>query len=572
MRRLRIGIRWWLGLGFVLISAVTAVAVASVFANRSTDAFRGRAEDFVTGGALVAAQEIGFALALEKSIAPVLRQQSEAHQLGIFLFNDKGHLDSAARSHGVAVERVESLRKAIATALKGDRYIATADRGRAVVVALPVGAGVMVAQGNRPELSAELGIVRSNVVEAAAVALGIGAFVGLVVASLISVRLRRIARAAASIERGDFDAPLRPGFGDEVGDLARTVDRMRERLRASFAKLEFERDRLQRLLERLHEGVVTLDRDLVVQFANGEAARVLGLPELVEGQALPEPWDAFSLRGFAEALFAPGATVAQTRVTPDEDSVCLLIGVPGTADDPAILVVADATEQERREIAEREFVANAAHELRTPLTTILGAVETLQSGAKDEPEQRDRFLNLIEREASRLARLARALLVLARAQTREELPTIESVALLPLLEEIAASVPHREGVELEVSCASDLAALANRDLTEQALRNVVENAAKHTERGSIVLRAERHNGRVQIEIQDTGRGVSPEVRERIFDRFYRGGARDPEGFGLGLAIVRQAVGALGGVVDLRSTPSRGTTVTITLPAAGGGRP
>ena len=87
-----------------------------------------------------------------------------------------------------------------------------------------------------------------------------------------------------------------------------------------------------------------------------------------------------------------------------------------------LIVLDDLTEQERRELAEREFVTNAAHELRTPLTTIIGAVEVLQAGAKDDPVERDRFLAHIEREAERLARLARALLTLARAHAGQERP------------------------------------------------------------------------------------------------------------------------------------------------------
>src|SRR5205814_9507853 len=128
---------------------------------------------------------------------------------------------------------------------------------------------------------------------------------GLLVASLISVRLRRIANAAASIERGDFSTTLQPKFRDEVGSLALTIDRMSERLQESFSTLQAERDRLDQLLDRLHEGVLTVDANLDVQFTNGEAERVLGVP-LVEGAALPEPWPSFSLREFAAGLFKPG--------------------------------------------------------------------------------------------------------------------------------------------------------------------------------------------------------------------------------------------------------------------------
>ena len=103
-------------------------------------------------------------------------------------------------------------------------------------------------------------------------------------------------------------------------------------------------------------------------------------------------------------------------MTPDENHAYGVVGIPSQPDtDWALLVIDDLTEQERRELAEREFVSNAAHELRTPLTTIIGAVEVLQAGAKEDPVERDRFLAHIERESGRLARLARAMLTLARA-------------------------------------------------------------------------------------------------------------------------------------------------------------
>jgi two-component system sensor histidine kinase VicK len=256
------------------------------------------------------------------------------------------------------------------------------------------------------------------------------------------------------------------------------------------------------------------------------------------------------------------------RVAPngDDDRICILLGVPGNAAEPAIVVVTDTTEQERRELAEREFVANASHELRTPLTTILGAIEALQSGAKEDPAPRDRFLDLIEREAGRLARLARSLLILARAQTRAELPQRDPIPLRPLLEDVAGQVVPGPDVEVQVRCADGVAALGDRDLAEQALRNLVENAAKNTRRGRIVLSAERHNGTVQIAVKDTGNGMPAGEHERVFDRFYRAGGRDADGFGLGLAIVRQAVRVLGGGIEVDSTPDVGTTVTITLPA------
>jgi signal transduction histidine kinase len=280
---------------------------------------------------------------------------------------------------------------------------------------------------------------------------------------------------------------------------------------------------------------------------------------------LPEPFADVSLRGLATALFGPGARPAQARVEPDEDRVFVIVGIPAGEGDEALLVITDATGRERRERAEREFIANAAHELRTPLTTITASVEVLQAGAKDDPEQRERFLAHIQRESGRLGRLVRALLVLARAQTRSEAPKLAPVRLRPLIDDVVSTLAPSEDVEVRVRCAPDLTALLERDLAEQALANLAANAVKYTEHGTVTISAaEGTEGQIVIEVSDTGAGIPGVVRDRIFDRFYRANGRDADGFGLGLAIVRQAVQAQGGTVDIDSVPGRGTVVRVTV--------
>ena len=312
--------------------------------------------------------------------------------------------------------------------------------------------------------------------------------------------------------------------------------------------------------------MLTIDQDLVVHFANTEARRLLG-GRLKEGDELPEPWQGFALRDFAQRLFDERASVTQVHVTPDPQHAFGVTGIPSQPEtDWALLVVDDLTEQERRELAEREFVSNAAHELRTPLTTIIGAIEVLQAGAKEDPVERDRFLAHIERESGRLARLARAMLTLARAHSGEEQPRIEAVELGPLLREVAAGLRPHAGVAVDVEITDGLAVDANRDLLEQALRNLGENAAKHTARGAVALRAYGDGHTVTLEVEDSGPGISPEVQRHVFDRFYRG-ERDAHGFGLGLAIVRESVRTLGGRIELDSSPGEGTVFRIFLTPA-----
>ncbi len=233
----------------------------------------------------------------------------------------------------------------------------------------------------------------------------------------------------------------------------------------------------------------------------------------------------------------------------------------------AVATFEDASDRERRARAEREFVTNAAHELRTPLTVIASAVEVLQAGAKDDPEARDRFLDHIDRATDRLGRLGRALLTLARTQTGQESAKLDVVAVCPLLESIAKEIEPQEGVAVAVSCGSDVAALANRDLLEQALSNIARNAATHTVSGSISLTARPDDGTVAIDVADTGPGVSSEDRERITERFYRAAGSETEGFGLGLSIAAESVRATGGVLELEAVEPHGTRARVMLPLA-----
>jgi signal transduction histidine kinase/HAMP domain-containing protein len=545
-----IGVRWWLGVAFAVVAATSTAIVVSQFSDHSEHAFRHHGEN----AALADAKKAATKHVTPASLSRVAKQLNGNVQLRLVG-------PASAGSGATSLER-----SAAEAALAGKEYVRGSADGGTFVAAIPYRGEALVAISERPDVAAAIDTVNGESLRAGVIAGVIGVIVGLLLAQLIALRLRRLSVAAEGIAQGDFETPLRYRFRDEFGVLAHNLDRMRRQLRRSFRRIEAERDRLRLLLERLHEGVLTIDQDLVVHFANTEARRLLG-GRLREGDELPEPWEGFPLREFAHRLFDERATVTQVHVTPDETHAYNVTGIPSQPEtDWALLVVDDLTEQERRELAEREFVSNAAHELRTPLTTIIGAIEVLQAGAKEDPVARDRFLTHIEREAGRLARLARAMLTLARAHSGQEQPRAEVVELAPLLREVAAGLQLHGGVSLDVEAPDGLAVDANRDLLEQALRNLGENAAKHTTRGSVVLRAYGDASTVIVEVEDSGPGIRPEVQRHVFDRFYRG-ERDPHGFGLGLAIVRESVRTLGGRIELDSSPGAGTVFRILLTPA-----
>lgn len=320
---------------------------------------------------------------------------------------------------------------------------------------------------------------------------------------------------------------------------------------------------LDRFFLRFSYGVVGLGADHRVLFGNPRARQLLGEEGLRIGRTLP----AGSLRDFADRTIALPSVTQAVRLELPGGRVLRVSGLGGRGREPAILMLEDVTERERRDDMLREFVRNAAHQLRTPVTGIAAAVEILQAGAKNQPEERDRFLQHVEVHAQRLIRIARGLLVLARAQSGEPM-RLELVELRPMLDELAAASTPHPGVELVVDCKPSLAVLAERDLTHEALAAILENAVAHTRQGSIRLSAMRTNGDgVAISITDTGAGILPEHRDRIFEPFYRPDASG-DGFGLGLSIAAQAVNAMDGELAIEDV-ERGSRFTVRLPSGGG---
>ena len=199
------------------------------------------------------------------------------------------------------------------------RFVQSFDNGRETVVALPLRrtsrAAAVVAYAPRPPaVGAASAIFRDEVVRASIWAVLVAVVAGLVAASLIARRLRRMAVTTRAIEEGDFERELRPRFGDEVGQLASTINDMRGTLGDAFERLNAERDRLEVLLEQLHEGVVAVDRDLRVQFVNEQIESILTGTRFVDGEVTPA-----DLRGhpastsLQRSLFAPSASIVEAR-------------------------------------------------------------------------------------------------------------------------------------------------------------------------------------------------------------------------------------------------------------------
>ena len=220
----------------------------------------------------------------------------------------------------------------------------------------------------------------------------------------------------------------------------------------------------------------------------------------------------------------------------------------------------------------RRFVADASHELRTPLTSIRGFAELYRQGAVGEPREVARLLRRVEDEATRMGLLVDDLLLLARLDQERPLE-FAPVDLLTVVADVvhdARAVAPGRRVDLQVDGPPPII-LGDEPRLHQVVQNLVTNALRHTPSDTdVVVRLHTGDDRAIVEVVDHGRGLSPQARERVFERFYRvdtSRTRDAGGTGLGLSIVAALVAAHGGSVAVGDTPGGGATFRVALPLA-----
>jgi signal transduction histidine kinase len=551
------GVRLWLGLMFSAIGILTGATVYIVVSGSSESAAESRTQDLAVGRTLRVREKVEPNLPegrMTKANAPVdvLRETQPTEDFRTWLYNNPPRgapkLVSPGTVAGLSIATVRGHRAAVSDALDGDLYVnSDLPENRTMVAVLLVGdkgvKGVLLSISERPaEVTEALQALAGQRLTALAVSVLVAGLIGFLVASLITSRVKRLASAAGDLAEGHLDTPVYPSGRDEIGDLGRTLDSMRIALAETFDALSSERDRLSAIFTSLDEAVIVVDPDGDVRFANPASAELIGGDGTVV-DAL-RPWIRRAThRGFAESdhvaigerVYAIGA-----RYLPAERS--------------ALLVVRDRTD-----------------ELRNPIAGMSGAIEVLRSGAKDDPEAREHFLNRLATDVDRVSRLTKALLTLARMEAIGE-GEADIVSVDIAIDEAIAALdqPTIEDVELETEIESDLAANADPVLLRQVLIGLLTNAFKHTPApGVVTLRARLENeDKVVIEVEDTGTGIRADEKDRVFDRFYRGsGSLEREGFGLGLAIAKRMVDVMGGEISVESDEGEGSTFRVELRAA-----
>ncbi len=481
-------------------------------------------------------------------------------------------------------------RTEIAPALQGEtgtasRFSQTLQQNM-LYVAIPILEQGQVVGSIRASLSmAELEKTLANITAklvggGLAVAL-IAALVALAVSRRISRPLGELQRGAERFANGDLDHPLPDSTVTEVNGLVKAMNSMAAQLDERLRTVVRQRNEQEAVLSSMIEGVIAIDTNQVVLRINQAAASLLDIDfNHAIGRHIGEITRKVNLHRFVERALSSN--------TPIEDELTLLhmageryLQAHGSSLNDAngqkigtLVVVHDVTRLRRLENLRRDFVANVSHELKTPITAIKGAVETLQDGAMNNPQEGRPFLAIAGRQADRLNAIIEDLLALSRLErdaesagierTQEHLKTIIEAAF-----QACAATAKKQGIEVKRFCSEELIAHVNAPLLEQAVVNLLSNAIKFSNVGGIVtVEAWQDGSLVTIKVQDRGQGIAKEHLPRLFERFYRVDAarsRAIGGTGLGLAIVKHIVQAHHGEVTVHSTPGEGSVFNISIP-------
>lgn len=422
----------------------------------------------------------------------------------------------------------------------------------------------------------------------------------LALAFLIVSRQRRIQRAADELSRelerladAGFTSLPAPQSGstdevpDELDGLARQVRELRRHLAAQVKELAKKSRNLEALIDGMDEPVlVTGDQETVLLCNRAAEAMLDARASSLLGRGIRELFTTADLLAMHRRARAGEPQRARVRLTTPagvrtfQTSASPLPAAWGDGIFGVIIVLRDVTELAQAVQLQTDFVANASHELRTPVAALKAALETLQDGAKEQPELLDKLLRICDSNVTRLEEMVRDLLDLSRLQSADMPVRLGIVPVEDLRTTLLVSfevVCERRHLSLDISIDPALATMhSDVKILSLILRNLIENATKFAfENTAIRVRGQRIEtpaGPIaRFSVADRGIGIPLEQQSRVFERFYQidaartGHKPHGRGSGLGLAIVKQAVDALGGSVAMDSVYGEGTTVVVDVP-------
>ncbi|MDO5516473.1 MAG: ATP-binding protein [Clostridium sp.] len=392
----------------------------------------------------------------------------------------------------------------------------------------------------------------------------------------LSLRLiRKIVEPVKDLERvtfkmanGDYKIRVNVKSNDELGMLGNSFNNMAEQLQAKIHEVIEKQLKLESILKSMESGVIAVDNNNRVISINPCAELILGIKKNIIGESITDYINDHDINEFINNDEESDKEV--TILHPIERNLKVKKSdmIEGITKLGKVINFQDITDMKRVELMRTQFVANVSHELKTPLTSIKGFAETLKM--VDDDETREKFLDIINKEAERLTRLINDILVLSKIESNL-VCDVEEFLPGKVIEEalnVAKKTNTEKTFEIEFRDDNGEFILGDKDRFYQLCLNLIENALKYSKEGGGKITISSYNkyGYYYMKVSDNGIGIPKEDVSRIFERFYRvDKSRKKGGTGLGLAIVKHIVKTFNGEINVESELGKGSTFEVKIP-------
>lgn len=383
---------------------------------------------------------------------------------------------------------------------------------------------------------------------------------------LIVEPVKNLENVTFKIANGDLNTRVHINSNDELGSLGKTFNNMADQLQSKIREVLDKQNRLESILRSMQSGVIALDRKNNIITMNPYAKDIFGIKKNIVGENISNYIDDKNLN---KIMLSDNNEEKEIKIKKPYKKVlkikkdAMINGYERIGD---VIAIQDITEMKRLENMRTQFVANVSHELKTPLTSIKGFSETLRF--VEDKETRDKFLDIIDKESTRLTRLIDDILTLSNLENCE-IEELEEFLPDKIIEDavnILKDQSEKKNIKIHFDSRNRHSILGREDKFLQVAINLIENAIKYSDEDTnIYIKSYTDSKEYILKVKDEGMGIPKEDLPRIFERFYRvDKARKRGGTGLGLAITKHIIKSFGGTIEVDSDYGIGSTFTFKI--------
>ena len=396
--------------------------------------------------------------------------------------------------------------------------------------------------------------------------------------AIISNPVTKLSEGIRQIANKNYNQRVYLEQKDEFGDLANAFNSMAEKLdeyeHSNLAKIKFEKSRIETIINQMKDGIIGLDDKKNILFVNAVSEKILGLKESdIIGKYSAD----IALRNDLMRTLLQVETKKELKIYADEKesffSTDIINVLANNEVIGQVIVLRNITPYHELNEAKTNFIATVSHELKTPIASILLSLQLLENKQTGEVNtEQQLLLASVKDDTNRLLKITGELLNMTQVDSGKiQLSIVNSDAkeILSYAVNASKTAAEQKNIQLDISVPDQLpVVLADSEKTAWVLTNLLSNAIRYShDNSTIFVNISSYDKKIYFTVKDTGQGIEPQYKDKIFDRYFRIPGSHKDGTGLGLSICKEFIEAQGGQIIVESEYGTGSTFVVVLNAA-----